>query len=73
MFRKVIAFGLFEMIQKQSEDPVPRSGFGLLVESGTAAEAVTSYLLYFHLMKGQIKPWLGETLCEKKTEQKILS
>ena len=42
MFGKVIVFGLFEMIlKKKSEDCVPESEFGLRVESGTAARAVT--------------------------------
>ena len=44
MFRKVIVFGLFEMIQKKgkkSEDLVPRSEFSLLVGSGTTALAIT--------------------------------
>ena len=41
MFRKVIVFGLFEMIKKKSEDRVPGSRFSLQVKSGTAARAVT--------------------------------
>ena len=47
MFRKVIVFGLFEMLQKKkSEDRVLGSGFGLQVGSGTAAHAVTLFLLF---------------------------
>ena len=43
MFRKVIVFGLFEIIQKKkkSEHRVPRFGFGLRVRSGTTVRAVT--------------------------------
>ena len=39
MFRKVMVFGLFEMIRKikNSEDSILGSGFGLRVESGLAA------------------------------------
>ena len=41
MFRKVIVFGLFEMIKKKkNEDHVPWSGFGLRVGSGIAERAV---------------------------------
>ena len=41
MFRKVIVFGLFEMIQKKkkSEDYVLGFGFGLWVGLGTATWA----------------------------------
>ena len=39
MFRKVIVFGLFEMIKKKSEDRVPGSGFGLQVGLGKSAQA----------------------------------
>ena len=46
MFRKVIVFGLFEMLQKKSEDRVLGSGFGLQVGSGTTAPAVTLFLLF---------------------------
>ena len=43
MFGKVIVFGLFEMIKKKkSEDLVLGFGFGLWVESGTAALAITT-------------------------------
>ena len=43
MFRKVIVFGLFEMIRKKkkSEDRVLGSRFGLRVGSGIAVWAVT--------------------------------
>ena len=45
MFRKVILFGLFEMIQKKkkSSDHVLKSKFGLRVRSSTTAWAVTAY------------------------------
>ena len=46
MFRKVIVFGLFEMIQKKkkSEDRVPGSGFGLRVGSGRVRWCGSSHL-----------------------------
>ena len=41
MFGEVIAFGLFEMIQKKSEDHVLGSRFGPRVGSSIAARAAT--------------------------------